>query len=233
MSDQDLLIYASYGLIKSGSTFAFELTKRLFVQNGRAQPRLGDEAVTPGHRINFATKWDESHVAAMCAEAEALATTAVIKTHARPRPAIVDLLESGRAIGHAVYRDPRDVALSLLDAGEHARAKQRKSFADIRTLDDAMADIDAHLENFRAWAALPGIRVVDYATLTADTAEFARGLAAQCGLPFDHDAAVADVVANEFIQFNKGVQNRHLTEMAGEESDRFLAHYADLYDAFF
>ena len=44
---------------------------------------------------------------------------------------------------------------------------------------------------------------------------------------------LADVVANEFIQFNKGVQNRHLTEMAGEDSDRFLAHYADLYDAFF
>lgn len=225
-------IYVSYGLVKSGSTFAFELTKRLFVANGFPQPRLGDDAVEAGHKINFVTRWDREHVDALRAGAASAGTVVVAKTHARPRRAIARLLESGGAVGHAVYRDPRDMALSLLDAGRSAREKGRRAFSEIVTLEDAFAHIDAHHENFRRWCELPGIEPVDYATITADTARFAELLGRQTGLAFDHEKAAAEVVAQEFVQFNKGVQRRHVTEMDPETSHRFLDRYADFYDMY-
>ena len=45
----------------------------------------------------------------------------VVKTHSRLTPAARRLLENGNAIGHCSYRDPREVILSLLDAGDKAR----------------------------------------------------------------------------------------------------------------
>lgn len=226
-------IYVSYGLVKSGSTFAFELTKKLLEQHGLPQPRLSDQAAAAGHAINFATNWNREHVRAMSAEAAASGTTVVLKTHVKPRPAIARELAAERAVGHAIYRDPRDMALSLVDAGARAREKGSQAFSDIENIEDAIVHIDAHLKNFYAWVELPGITPVDYETLTSRTAAFVETLSAQTGLEFDAEPAIADVLENEFIQLNKGVQKRYRSEMATADSDRFLRRYASLFERFF
>jgi hypothetical protein len=225
-------LYISYGLVKSGSTFAFELTKKLFEQQGLTQSRLSGEAVAPGHRINFVTNWNREHVLAMRAEAGANKTTIVLKTHARPRPAIARELEAGSALGHAIFRDPRDMALSLVDAGARAREKGHKAFSEIGSLDDTMTHIDAHLENFYQWVELPGIEPIDYATLTAHTSSFVERLSLQTGLGFDAEPAIADVLENTFIQLNKGVQERWRAEMTTADSERFLERYASVYEQY-
>ncbi|MEQ8716433.1 MAG: hypothetical protein RIE08_02370 [Acidimicrobiales bacterium] len=230
--ERPLEIYVSYGTVKSASTFAFELTKRMFIQNGFEQPRLSDDAVEPGHNINFVTRWDEDRVDALRAEAQRHHTVPVLKTHARPSRPIVELLESGVAAAHAVYRDPRDMALSLMDAGRAARAKERRAFSEIVTLDDATEHVERHLANFDLWTGLTGVEPVDYATVTADTASFASVLGDQTGLTFDHEAATAHVTENEFIQFNQGHQRRHESEMSAADSERIVERFASFYERF-
>lgn len=225
-------LYVSFGMSKSGSTYAFELTKKLLAQHGLAQPRLTNEAVRERDHINYSERWDDERVAVMIAEADAVPTTIVVKTHQPPTNAIVHRMLAGEVVGHVVYRDPRDAALSLLDAGRAARERGSVTWADFRTLDDVLAKIDAQVDSLRAWAALPAFDAIDFGTLTTDDAALAGLLTRQTDLDFEPGPAVADVLDHEFIQFNQGIQVRHRDEMSRRDSKRFRLRYADFYDRF-
>ncbi len=225
-------LYVSFGMSKSGSTFAFELTKQLLEQHGLPQPHLSERAVRDKDHINYAPTWDLAHVEAIIAESGAVPTTIVVKTHQKPSSVLVQRMVRGHAIGHAVFRDPRDMALSMLDAGTNARANDLQGFRTIHTMEDAIDKVDFQLEKFRAWVSLPMVEPIDFATLTTRPEVYGGVLSRQTGLSFDVDAAVVEVMDHAFIQFNKGVQHRHRDDMSRRDSERFRRRYADFYERY-
>lgn len=226
-------IYFSYGMTKCGSTFAYELVRRLFEVNGYPQTHLPGPRASDAADILYLDNLNEARLGPI---RDAQAGPVAIKTHAAPTDAVRELLKSGQVVGHAVYRDPRDMALSLLDHGTRARASGERAFSEIATLDDAIAAIDRQLETLSAWLRLPCIMPLYFEDVVYRTTNNVGILKSQIGLwndgnvaaEGDEDAISDHVRSTRFTQFNQGVRRRWRTEMSQEDSERIKTRFAPL-----
>ena len=142
---------------------------------------------------------------------------------------VVKLLQQGHATAHAIYRDPRDIALSMLDHGARARAKGKPAFAEYRTIDDTIEPIRHQTNSLLAWLSLPGVRPLFYDDLAFETARTLGVITRELGIPA-HEDTIREVMTNRFTQFNVGARNRYLQEMDGAQSARFRRIFAPLYE---
>ncbi len=150
------MLILCYGMAKSGRTLTCELVKGMLERVGHAQIRLPDGVVNTGHIINFAEPIDRERVDALI---DAVGERWIaVKTHAGFRPPFFPQLEelqrSGKLRIIASYRDPRDLCLSLLDAGEKARQRGEYTFSPITGMDVAIKHAGDHIEKFRRWASV-------------------------------------------------------------------------------
>ena len=225
------LIYISYGMRKSGSTLAFELTRALLERSGFKQKRL-PQAVVPGDAsINFVHRLSEAQLEGIEREARARGGPIVLKTHQPPTPAVEAWLRAGRIQGHCVYRDPREIALSLMDHGRRARASGDSAFANIHTLDDALKDVRRQVPHFMSWVRLPGIIPLYYDDVAFDSQDVVRRLSAQTGLAADPAKVERRVKSWRPTQYNKGVPGR-AREMSPQDSARVIEQFRDFYAEF-
>lgn len=217
------MFYVSFGMKKSGSTLAFELTRALLEKHGLPQRRIVHPRMPAVHKVNFI---DINNMLALTkAEFESLEKLAgstgvtVIKTHAPPSELMCELAKSGRIIGHANFRDPRDNILSLLDAGVRARKDpQNPPFAKISNWDDAEKACDRGIESLERWLQLPGFMVTNYSMVAFRSEEFLRRVSEQLSLPLlsesDYQRLVSRVKNQAFTQFNQGLDKRHRDELS-------------------
>src|SRR5262249_17308794 len=145
----------------------------------------------------------------------------VIKTHQRPSREIADMIRDGKIIGQAAYRDPRDTALSLVDAGNHARERGRQTFSEFSILDDTVKTISRQIDWLEEWLELPNIMPIYYEDMAFDSEPTLKRVAAQLDLQVDAAKAKATVTNGRFTQFNKGVSQRYLKEMSEADVARF------------
>ena len=221
-------VFISYGMTKAGSTLAFELMRESFLQAGHDQSRLPATVLDNASHINFLD--DTRKFGAILAYLEATPSCLVLKTDKRPSPLIVQALREGRARGHAVYRDPRDMALSLLDAGHQARANGWQAFSEIVTLDDAIAAMRHQSKILREWLNLPGIAAVKYDDVAFRTEATVVAMQEHAGVEADRALVISEVFENRFTQFNKGVPARHRNEMRSADAARIKDQFKDLFD---
>jgi sulfotransferase family protein len=226
------LIIFSYGLTKSGSTLAFQLTRMGCEQAGFDQPQIAVPGLVVSPRINAIEHVSAAQADALLEEVRALGHPMVLKTHTRCDPAVRALVEAGHARVQVVLRDPRDVALSMLDNGRLSRERGRPAFAEIVTLEDAIAALDNQIESLRGWAALPGAQILHYDDLAFDTVATTARILAHLDLPGDPAAIAAAVRSGRFTQLNKGIPHRHRAEMTAADSARFRSHFAAFHDDF-
>ena len=219
-------LFFSYGLTKSGSTLAFQLARTALIRAGHDQPQSDVPGLVVSKKINAIQHVSDTQAAALLGGPRPL----ILKTHTRCDPAVASLFARGHATGHAVIRDPRDIALSMLDNGRVNRAKGRPAFAEIVTLDDAIAAIENQMATLATWLALPDFKRLRYDRLAFDTVAAARDILDHLGLDGDPTAIAAHVLENEFIQFNVGRRDRWRSEMAAADAARIHARFAPFYD---
>jgi len=210
-------IYFSFGMTKSGSTLGFELARTGLEQAGMEQELL-PSCVSAMRRINFAQHLDNKAVVALEAITDAIGHPVAIKTHTRPDPEVIRLLQSGRASAHAIYRDPRDIALSMLDHGERAH-----------TIEDTIEPIKHQTNSLLAWLSLPNVRPLYYDDLAFDTVRTMDVIANELGFAAPAET-IKEVMTSRFTQLNVGVRDRHMLEMDKETSQRFETIFAPFYD---
>src|SRR5579863_5931463 len=92
------MIVLSYGMLKSGSTLAFELCKSVLTESKFVQRRLPDDVVTPGHHINFFANLTVSTLGRALDEV-APSEIIAIKVHSALRPAEMQFVEKAVAEG--------------------------------------------------------------------------------------------------------------------------------------
>ena len=136
---------------------------------------------------------------------------------------MVRLIQNGQAIAHACYRDPRDMALSMLDHGKRARATGKPAFAEIETLEDAKSGIRNQCDSLTAWLRLPNVQPLDFEDIAFDMQATAQRILNQLGITGDPEKIVNAVLDGRFTQFNKGISRRYKIEMP-EQDDRKFAH---------
>ena len=219
-------LFFSYGLTKSGSTLAFQLARTALIRAGHEQPQSDVPGLVVSRKINAIQHVTEEQAAALLTGP----TPLILKTHTRCDPAVADLFAAGHATGHAVIRDPRDIALSMLDNGRVNREKGRPAFSEIHTVDDAIAAISNQMDTLATWLALPGIRRLRYDTLAFDTVAATQTILDHLGLQYDPLDIATHVLEHEFIQFNVGRHDRWRTEMDPTDASRIRARFAPFYD---
>jgi len=219
------MLYFSYGIRKSGSTLAFELTKGLLEALGHPQKRLAipcfaDRQV---HFLNHnQTKAFDEEIASQILDALEPGRILAIKTHGPPSSYLMTNLQAGLMLGQANFRDPRDNTLSLVDAGKRARKRGRGAFMNIDSVESAIVSIKDQVKIYDSWVSQPGILACTYDEVAFDSESFLERVGRQLG--YDRSdlpdlANLADKVKKEaFTQFNKGVPKRYRRDFSLQQT---------------
>jgi hypothetical protein len=220
------MIYLCFGIPKSGSTLAFELTCALLEAAGHTQVRLQGTLFPEDKKVNFLSRqamrqFDRAEARRIEAIAPAPRVLAV-KTHAAPTPAVRELVGEGLIMGQANFRDPRDTLLSLLDAGDRANRRGRGAFVNMRDFQAALGAFESNLAAFEEWVALPGFIATRFDEVAFSGEAFMRRVADQLRLDLpaglDLGELVRHVHHHAFTQRNKGVPRRHRDELTINQS---------------
>ena len=217
-------LYLSYGMPKSGSTLAFELTRTMLELAGVRQERIAPELT---QESNFVLRLDGEALKTLKSAAGETGGPVVIKTHSIQYPRAGKMLARGALSGHAVCRDPRDMALSMLDAAREGRAWGKGPDGPFRNVPDTIKLLHACVRSFNKWAESPNVIPIHYERLAFDTESVAREIAAQLGIDVDIPKAIEIAVGSKFIQFNRGTSQRWKSEMDAADARLLEAEFGD------
>lgn len=219
-------------MTKCGSTLAFQLTRTALIEAGYDQPTIPFSAEPP-RNINFISKLQKPHAPELRAALRDAKGPLVIKTHGRPTSRMVYWIEGGEGRGHAVFRDPRDMALSMVDHGRRSRAQGRPAFSEIHSLEDACNGIEHQLNSLSAWLQLPGIKPMQYERFAFDTEAAAAEILEDLGLEGNPRRIARKVARADKTQRNKAVPERHKSELSDAQNRAITARFAPFYDILF
>ncbi|MGE4611192.1 MAG: sulfotransferase domain-containing protein [Paracoccaceae bacterium] len=222
------LIYFSYGMTKCGTTLGFHLDAEALTQAGSEQHRLPANLIGPNKKLNFGSHFSNDQADELWQVAQTIGHPTVIKTHTRPDPAIVRMIQNGQANGHACYRDPRDIALSMLDHGKRARTEGKPAFAEIATLEDAKTGIHNQCDSLTAWLRLPNVLPLHFEDIAFDMHTTAQRILNQLEIKDNPGQIVNAVLDGRFTQLNKGIPHRNMAEMHANDSAQFQTELAPI-----
>lgn len=231
------MLVLCYGIPKSGSTLAFELVKGVLQSAGLEQEtfvndRLGPERLKRGrsNQRNYVTRISKQKLKQLIAEIGPDRKIAV-KTHSTFSDRIFPWLERMQADGQlqviASYRDPREICLSLMDAGAKARKKGVKAFAEVEDLERARENVQHRVEEFRRWGALRGTLRLSYNTVAFSPDEAINRIENALHITCDHEVAKRYAFEIASTQKNKAEKDRYLTDLTESQNTELLNTFAE------
>jgi len=125
----------------------------------------------------------------------------------------------------ASYRDPRDICLSLLDAGEKARALEKGVFGKFETLDDAAEFVKGRAARFRKWSSLKGTLRLEYETVAYAPDKAIDRLEGVLGVTADRTVALEHAFEDSFTHKNKAARRRYETEMTDQQKKQMATTF--------
>ncbi len=223
-------LYFSYGMTKTGSTLAFRLTQRFFQRNGYEQPLIPGEFLGEDRVMNFIILPTPEQLTGMVKFAEDHDTCIVLKTHSAPTPEMAEMVRNGTAYADAEFRDPREVALSMIDHGKRNREKGASAFTEIETLKDAEEAIDVQIPYLEEWLRLPGVFPAYYDDFAWTLRPMIVWLRRQTGLKERSIKGVL-VVFNSKLrsQYNKATKSRWKEDMTAKEAAIYRKRFSRFY----
>jgi hypothetical protein len=209
------MIILSAGMGSAGSGWYFNLTNDLLIASGERDVRqlrdelgLGDILFTKNCANDLRRKGDVDRLVAVAA----MGNTFVVKSHKPPSRLFRRLQRTGRVKATYIYRDPRDVVVSVFERGAEARSRGRRSaFARFRTIGQVILWVRLRLLwVYSAWVRCPGTHIVRFEDLRADPLHEMRRLATFLGIEADEGAmqAIVDAYAGDGMQKKAGSHYR-------------------------
>lgn len=210
------MLVICYGMAKSGSTLSFELVRGVLESAGFAQEKIRASGLKPRARGNYLveiTRETISEIISVIGPDHIVA----VKTHQDLPQKLFgwfEELQMHRKLQVVTsYRDPRDVSLSLLDAGVRARSKGLRGFSSIHELDDAANLVEKAIKKFRKWSSLQGALRLYYDTFVNTPDDAISAIETVLGVSSDHSAVIKHAFEDAFTQKNKAKRNRFEDEM--------------------
>jgi hypothetical protein len=222
------MIYISYGVTKSASTFIYQLVEEIFRMSGRQPAKLSTTLKGRPHVENYVEPISGEILDRV--RKEVRGQDVVIKTHGAPDNVILAQVASGHVLASAIIRDPREIALSMVDHGERARALGVKDFTDFTEPRLAIENLKRQIERFNRWTSCKAVLVFAYDQISFETTKAVQILAAQIGVDVNPEVVIAPFAAkkSKIGQFNKGQRNRYL-ELPLEDQRAFETAFPQLY----
>jgi len=202
------MIYICFGMTKSASTFLYQLTEETLRAAGRKPARLGPPFCPRWRVENYIDDIDPALL-----EAIAVATggrDVVLKTHQGLHPEVARQIDARSLLASASIRDPREIALAMVDHGADRAAGGDTEFAECRTVFDAWPSLDNQIANFCRWSELKTLEVFRYNEICFDSATVVARIATQIGVAIDAATVLRPFRGSGRIgQFNKGAALRY------------------------
>ncbi|HTT99475.1 MAG TPA: hypothetical protein VMF58_15615 [Rhizomicrobium sp.] len=214
------MLVICYGMAKSGSTLAFELTKGILSAAGHDQGKVKSEGLKKRRGGNYIAELTRDSVTDIVSAIEPGRIVAA-KTHKcfeEDEFAWYEDMQAQRKIQVvASYRDPRDMCLSLIDHGARSRESGQESYAQIEDLKDAARLVSNAIPKFRKWASLNGSVRLSYDTVAFSPDAAIDTLESVLGVTCDHEAARKHAFEDSFTQRNKAQKMRFESEMDDQQ----------------
>ncbi len=234
------MIVVSASMPKSGSAWLYNMTQDLLLVAGnrRAQQLREERGLGPWLRgPNCSVVNLRDSTLRKLAEAVGDTQTIAVKTHRAPTAALRRRLAAGEVRATYVYRDPRDVVVSLLDHGRRLRSEGRakriwgigpyRSYAKLRTVRQALLYMRLKvIPIWRAWVGTPGVLLVRYEDLKGRTDAELRRVAEYLGVDLAQEQISRIVeayrperlaTAGRRYHLNRGTSGRFRTELSPPE----------------
>jgi hypothetical protein len=234
------MLVLCYGIPRSGSTLAFELVKGTLQSAGFEQETFLNDRLGP-ERLKLAGSAARNYVQGLSRrKISALIQTIgpnrkiAVKTHSpfheRQFRWIEQLQSAGDLQVVASYRDPRDICLSLVDAGEKSRQRGGRAFAKLSGLQHAQENVQRRIEEFRRWSSLKGTLRLGYET-TVFSPDTAIDLVERTlGIKTDHQLAKTYAFSVAHPHKNKGDRERHRVELSEPQNAEMLKIFGEFID---
>ena len=223
------MIILSFGMPKSASSFAFQLVSEMAGLAGYDQLEIRRKYLV-GHQQNAFQMLNPGNCGGLF---QSIPDDEIytIKTHGSFCEPIEHGLSHGKIKALATYRDPLDMAVSLLDAGEKERLRpthqQRKDFAELFTLSDAIKVIDWSVDEADKWLSNPFTMNVPYTEVFNGAEQVAIKLQNFLGL--GENAVVACnkylLNKNKILEYNVGGLERWKNRLTSGEADLLMSRY--------
>lgn len=213
------MILLCYGPHKTGSTLFYRLVHSLLEASGHDQGTLPKQFRQPGAVHPFVGP-DQLSDPAWQADILPFLDSPVVyalKTHAPVNEFVLENMSLGRIKVFAGTRDPRDVFLSLMDAGQRARERGHGAFRRIRQPEDALKRIHKNFNCLAEWAEA-GAELFDYEEVAFESHLFLEKVAGIL-LETPPSKRTLKLVARSVksaggTQFNRGAKRRFLEDMS-------------------
>jgi hypothetical protein len=221
------MLVISYGIPKSGSTLAYEVIRGVLMSAGHRQDsihndRLDEDEPGRGIKRSFMAGITRDKLEELMAQIGRDRLVAV-KTHSPFEPSLFPWIEEKQAAGElqviASYRDPRDICLSLIDAGERSRAKGRKAFAAVGGIEKAARNVERRINAFRKWAALKGTLRLDYDMVAFETDKAIDRIEEVLKVRCDRAEVMRYAFEDAHTLKNKAKRHRYMDELDDEEKE--------------
>lgn len=217
------MIVISYGIPKSGSTLAYEQLRGILIGAGHEQEILYNDRQSGAHRgtpRNFLNDISRERLEDMIARTGPDRIIAV-KTHSAFPPDMFRWLEERQEVRDiqviASYRDPRDICLSLRDAGARARDRGTGAFGNVTDLEKAMINVERRIVSFRRWAALRGTVRLNYEDVAFHPDKAIDAVEQVLGIKADRFFVLKYAFEDAYTLKNVGKAKRHEDELSDEE----------------
>lgn len=237
------MLIVSAGMVKAGTGWYYNLTQEILILSGqRSTKEIREEYQLNGclkNANNSMTSMSRSVTNRLIAVGDS-GESIVVKTHRPPSAALRRSLAGPRAKATYIYRDPRDVLVSLLDHGLRMRENGElkrilgvgpyHSFAKLKTVRGALLYLRFKvIPIWQAWATTPHVLMVRYEDLLGDHLAELQRLAAFLNFSLDEDTAARllekyrpnalDHSMRRRFHMNKGIVGRYLRDLSASEID--------------
>lgn len=144
----------------------------------------------------------------------------VIKTHAELSPALAEAISDRTVRAFTSFRDPRDTALSILNAGEADRKiGNDRYFSAFEKMEQLKAPVQRQARRVQPWIDHPDVLAIPY-YLTAMSEATSVGLLAEfLGVGHLRSILAAKMAAKRetLPEFNKGILDRFIDELPADD----------------
>ena len=206
-----MTLFISYGMTRSGSTLAFETEKVILEKYGMSQEKIMIEGLE---------NWIENYLPEKCLSdinflkkinEKTLANFVVFKTHGAANEKLLNFIRKFNIPVTISVRDPKDIAISLLEISKKNRSINETGFIDIISFKDAIKNIEEDLWRLETWRPLieEGIaKVIPYEEIIEEAEILINYLADITSKPKLLISDIREITKKRFTQFNVGVAGR-------------------------
>jgi hypothetical protein len=191
------MFYVSAAMQKSGSAWYYLMTNAVLSRSGYADalPFCRRHQLAPANTNCNIGRLSQRKLL-RCLILSARGNTFVVKTHAAPTRTFRWLVRLKLSRATYLYRDPRDAALSVFEAGQRARRNNwlQSPFRHYDTLEATIHFVAAQLQYWEAWHECPDVFITRYEDLLENPVMVLSGLCAAWNVPA-RVATIQDVVA--------------------------------------